>query len=560
MQPLRRRLFIVILAIAALAVALVTLHQYRRVERARKADERAGQMERVAEEATRAREQALRLQQQAEARAREKQARIARERQEQADREAAARAEEERRAAQAERDLQEQRRREAERAREERERRLTEQERQAEQERLATERENARLEEERRRSAELEARRKDELAAEEEARAQEAAAQVPKEPDDDTPEVETETTVDAVPKTRGWRVAGDIRPIMDGIREEARDGSSDSQIAPGIRARIGASFGITKNLHLGTRLAGTGFLGDFNPEFVRPGDVRDSSELGGGEFTFDQLYFLWKRVDRFDIAIGRLQTRFVLRGGVYAKSLDRNDSNNWRVTWTDGLQATLRTGGWTSNLVLQRNTRGGTGSIRRDPLDFDDDGARNTYFLGFENRERWGPLVQRAFDISYLPSSLLKDGEPEGRRTDYWGLVGRLMVRWPPEKEGLRLRAGAEIGYAPETPTAEAKGLPGTGDADGLAWDVVISAMDFAPGHSIGVNYGLTGAGWLLSPQFRPNEELIEIRHMWRPERLPLLESRIRRRQELDPLVDSAQRRTQYDFFVRLTWRFTLKE
>ena len=94
----------------------------------------------------------------------------------------------------------------------------------------------------------------------------------------------------------------------------------------------------------------------------------------------------------------------------------------------------------------------------------------------------------------------------------------------------------------------------------GLAWNVVISAIDFAPAHSIGVNYGRTGAGWLLSPQYRPNEELIEIRHMWRPERFPLLESRIRRRQELDQLVDTIQRRTQYDFFVRLTWRFTIKE
>jgi hypothetical protein len=118
-------------------------------------------------------------------------------------------------------------------------------------------------------------------------------------------------------------------------------------------------------------------------------------------------------------------------------------------------------------------------------------------------------------------------------------LVGRLAVRWPPEAEGLRLLAG---------------------DADGLAWNLVASATDFAPGHSIGVNYGRTGAGWLLSPQYRPNEELIEIRYMWRPERFPQFEPRIRRRQELDQLVDTARKRTQYDFFVRLTWRFTIKD
>jgi hypothetical protein len=169
-------------------------------------------------------------------------------------------------------------------------------------------------------------------------------------------------------------------------------------------------------------------------------------------------------------------------------------------------------------------------------------------------------IVQRAFDVSYLPDSLLKDGEPDGRRTDYWGMVGRLMVRWPPETDGLALLAGTEIGYAPETPTNIAKDIPGVGDADGLAWNIVASAIDFVENHSIGINYAQTGAGWLLAPQYRPNEELIELRYMWRPERslLPLFEPRIRRRQELNQLVDTVQKRTQYDFFIRFTWRFTL--
>ena len=559
MQPLRKRWFITIVVLAAVVVALVSLHQYRRPERARKADERSEQMEREAEEAARAREQVLRLQQQAEALAREKQARIERQRLEQIEREAASRAE---------RVLQEQRRRAAERAREEREQRLAEQERQAEQQRLAAERENARLEEERRRRAELEtrqeaeerARRKAELAAEEEARAGAAAVQVPEEADDDTPDVETETTVSMGLLKKGWKVSGDLRPIMDGLREESRDGSTESDAAPGIRARIGVDFGITRWISVGTRIAGTGFAGNFNPNFILPGNLEDDSELESGTIGFDQLYLRWQRKESFSLAVGRLQTRFQLRGGVYAKSLDRNNSHNWRVNWTDGLQATLKTGDWRTSFVFQANPRSGPTGVRRYPLDFDDDGARLTYFLASENFERKGVLVQRAFDINYLPASLLKDGEPDGRRTDYWGLVGRLMCVWPPEKEGLRLRAGPEIGYAPETPTYEAQNLPGSGDVSGLAWNVVISAIDFAPAHSIGVNYGRTGAGWLLSPQYRPNEELIEIRHMWRPERFPLLESRIRRRQELDQLVDTIQRRTQYDFFVRLTWRFTIKE
>ena len=55
------------------------------------------------------------------------------------------------------------------------------------------------------------------------------------------------------------------------------------------------------------------------------------------------------------------------------------------------------------------------------------------------------------------------------------------------------------------------------GDADGLAWNVTVSIMDFVPKHSIGINYAGTDAGWLVSPEYRNNERLTEIRYMWRP-------------------------------------------
>ena len=381
------------------------------------------------------------------------------------------------------------------------------------------------------------------------------------EDDDDTPEVETESTIDGVEAKRGWRFAGDLRPIYDYFDLEARDGGTVSDDVFGARLRIGAEWGITKQVHIGTRLAGRCFVDDCDLEFVMESATPASNGLEDGQFTLDQLYVHGFKKERFDLAAGRLQTRFVLRGGVYGKSLDRNDSNNVNVTWTDGIHATYRGFyGWASHFVLQRNARDGTGSIRRGLLDFDDSGARNTYFLGFENIERWGPVVQRALDVSYLPDSLLKDGDPDGRREDYWGLVGRLTVRWPQRSEGPRLRAGMEVGYAPERPTAEAVDLDGSGDVDGLAWDVVVSAMGFAPGHSIGLNYGRTGPAWFLSPQFRPNEELIEIRYQWRPARLPLLEFRVRRRQDLDQLVGTLQKGNVLDGYVRLTWEFTIKD
>jgi hypothetical protein len=370
--------------------------------------------------------------------------------------------------------------------------------------------------------------------------------------------VETESTIDEKVARRAWKISGDVRPIVDALFEESRDGTDESDAAPGVRARIGANFGITGNLRVGTRIAGSGFVGNFNPNFILPGGDVSNSDLDTGTFTFDQLYLLWQRQDRFSFAIGRLQTRFQLLGGVYAKSLDRNNSNNWRVNWTDGLQATINTGGWTSNLVVEVNPDDGPSGVRRPPLDFDDNGARYSYFLGFENTARWGTVVQRAFDISLLPASLLKDGDPDGRRTDYWGFVGRLVFVWPPATEGLRIRAGTEMGYAPETPTHGGVDLSGSGDVSGFAWNVVISAMEFAPGHNIGINYARTGAGWLISPQYRPNEELIELRWQWLTWKIPLFETRIRLRTDLDQQIDTARQRTQWDIYIRATWRFTL--
>ena len=299
------------------------------------------------------------------------------------------------------------------------------------------------------------------------------------------------------------------------------------------------------------------YVDDCNLEFVLDSTPSTNSGLKGGEFTFDELYLHWFRTERGSFAVGRLQTRAVLRSGVYAKSLDRNNSNNVNVNWTDGFLAIYRAqNGWRSSFVLERNDSDGASSIRHGPLDYNDSEARNTFFAGFENIDSWRLVVQRAFDVSYLPNSLLVDGNVNGRREDYWGLVGRLAMRWPQRSEGIRLRSGLEIGYAPETPTAQAVNLEE--DADGLAWDVVVSVMDFLPDHSIGVNYAQTGSGWYLSPQFRPNEELLELRYQWRPAHFPLLEIRIRERQDLQQETTAIRKRHEIDGYIRLTWEFNL--
>ena len=374
------------------------------------------------------------------------------------------------------------------------------------------------------------------------------------EADDDTAVVDTETTADPVLERDKLKVTGDVRFLLDYFDIDFRDGNGlgDSDFAG--RVRLRSQFGLTHDLRLGARLAGLGLASGFDPEFIFQPDAPGGG-LESGQFTFDELYALWTRGDHLSIAAGRIQTRFVLRGGVFARSLDRNDSNNVRVTWTDGVQATYRAdNGWTGNFILQYNGKNGPGSVRRSPLDFSDPASRVSWFAALQSLEQKGPIVQRTLSVSYLPQSLRVDGLSSERREDYWVFTGRLALRWPQKATGTRVRGGVELGYAPTTPSSVGANLDRS--ADGLAWNVVVSLMDFAPNHNIAVNYGQTGAGWLLSPHFAPNEESTELRYQWRVRPAVLIEARLRVREDLVRESDAVRRSRVVDAFVRLTSSF----
>ena len=107
-------------------------------------------------------------------------------------------------------------------------------------------------------------------------------------------------------------------------------------------------------------------------------------------------------------------------------------------------------------------------------------------------------------------------------------------------------------------PTRQAVNTGTSGDADGLAWNVSASLMEFARDHSVGLLYGRTGAGWLLSPQYRDNEEQIELRWSWRPTPDLVIDARVRRRRELRRLATATQRAEALDVFVRATLRYNV--
>ncbi len=370
--------------------------------------------------------------------------------------------------------------------------------------------------------------------------------------------MDTQSSVDDVEAKVGWSLGGDFRGLYSSMDEDARDGSSaDSNDIIG-RLRTEATWTFTPSLRASARLAGSCTDDDCSLDFVMDSAISGTT-LERGKITFDELFLHFFQSDRFDVAIGRLQTKLVTRAGVFSKSLDRADSDNAAINWTDGFHGSMRhANGWESHVILQHNSPDGASNVRRGPIDFSSSDARITYVFALENVQPLGPIVQRAFDINYLPSSLLKDGTVSGRVKDYWGIVGRIAAEWPRDSDERRLRIAGEVGYAPETPTEAALDLGSGGDAGGLAWNVAVSLMDFFPGHDLGVNYGRVDPGWLLSPDFTDNEEQTEVRYRWIAGETITLELRARQRRDLERLASAVQKRDRFDVFLRVTWRFSL--
>ena len=374
-------------------------------------------------------------------------------------------------------------------------------------------------------------------------------------------EIDVQGSIDDVENRKGFSFDGDLRAgyVFEG--EDFQDlefGQTDVFRA---RWRLRSIWGFSERFRGVMRVAGVCSSDECSPEFILQPNVPTSASIEDGQVTIDSMFFQWYRTEKFDVAVGRMETKMVARGGVYAKSLDRNDSNNLRVNWTDGLHSTYKAeNGWESNLILQYNSSDGPSNVRREPLDFSSSKSRLSYFLGFENLQSWRRLIQRGLDITYMPSSLRTNGLTSSTLDDYWGIVVRAAWRWPVRTEGWRLRLSSEAGYAPNTADKFAVGIVGTGETNGLAWNFTASVMDFLPGHSIGINFAETEAGWLLSPQYGDNERLMEIRYMWRPRDRMTLDIRGRWRDDLHQRLLEDPGLDRFDFYMRLTWAFQLGE
>ncbi len=369
---------------------------------------------------------------------------------------------------------------------------------------------------------------------------------------------------DAVNQEGFFSYGGDLRAAYNWEDQSFRDGSSDRDDNLTSRLRFGMKFSPLENFRVNGRVAVRCDTQDCDPGVDLRGDDDDGT-IDNGTVTLDEMFVQWFRTERFNIALGRLQTRFVTRGGVFAKSLDRNNSSNTNITYTDGIHATINPGngkGWVVNYIAEYNDEDGATTTRREPISYAKDSSKISHFIALDNNQRWGYIVQRGLDITYLPNALQVDGTETGEIEDYWGFVGRMAARFPLGTGLQRLQVGGEFGYAPDTPTEQAVDIDLEGgendDTSGIAWAVSASIMDAWPNHSFGVLYGKTGAGWLLSPQYRNNESLTELRYIWRPESDVQIDARLRYRKETNRIASSDQRAEEWQFFVRGTVRYSV--
>lgn len=345
--------------------------------------------------------------------------------------------------------------------------------------------------------------------------------------------------------------SGDIRFGYYGYERDERNGSESDDDMLRLRARAGLLWTINDTWSFKGRYAARMHNKDNNSGWVRPfeGLSPGASSIAPGESTLDE-FFVRARYGRWDHRIGRFQTNNRLIG-VASKSFSRTNSTSWDVGYTDGIQSVYRTDrGVNITALLEYNDKDGTANLRRSPLGFADSSSRTTAYVSIDAQDNSGLWAQRSIDVTFIPAALYYNGIASGQKRDYLAFSGRLATQVS-LRDDMKLVTGAELAWAPETQRNHVAALPGNGNTDSFSWHLSANIMDLVPGHSIGLVYGETEAGWLLSTDFQANSTLVELRYAWEPLNGHLLEARVREREDLNLLRNAQRKRSETDVYLR---------
>jgi hypothetical protein len=159
--------------------------------------------------------------------------------------------------------------------------------------------------------------------------------------DDSTGSIESVHDAQGIFQRRGWNLSGDLRAGYVRSETENPDGSQNTSSDWRARLRYGGTRNINDWLVFNSRLAVACTSKECDPELSLDPSETAVLSVDQGTITFDELYLHAYRTERFDVAVGRLQTKFTTHAGVFAKSLDRNNSNAFNINWTDGVHGAI---------------------------------------------------------------------------------------------------------------------------------------------------------------------------------------------------------------------------
>ena len=353
-----------------------------------------------------------------------------------------------------------------------------------------------------------------------------------------------------------WTTSGDIRFGYVASETTARSGAGSDADSLRARIRLRLRGELGGGWHFSGRAAARLDSEQDGGEFWMRSYAPGPAGLEDGQGTIDEAYLEYRPAEApWRLRVGRFQAAWGL-DDVMKKSLDQNDSTNFDITWTDGAWLQWRPNDdWTTHFILRHNDRRGpTGTLRR-PLGFSDGDSRLGVLAVAESKTAIGPLIQRAVTLNWLPSALHPYGVADPRTEDYLAVTAKATAQWPLGEGGTKLRLGGELGYAPDTPRRETMNS-GTGSADSLSWQASLNLMDILPRHDLGIVYGRVADGWLISSDFRPNDELVEVRWVWQASPDWQIDARLRRREEIDLPAGTSRARRDDDLYLRATLRF----
>jgi len=349
---------------------------------------------------------------------------------------------------------------------------------------------------------------------------------------------------------------GDARFGYYSLDRDENDGSQDKTDELRLRIRPGIKAKFNDILSARIRLAGRYSTDERNNEHFEIFSSITGDGLRRGESTIDELFVAYQPTSKLGLRVGRMQSKIEL-AGVAKKSLDRNNSPNTDISWTDGVYLKYAlSSDWKAHFLVQYNDASGATEVRRSPLNFSDDDSRISYFVALVSNKKSGAFVQRTVDVTYIPSALRTDNSATGRIDDYIAFVGRVAARWPMGENGMKFLLGGELGYALNTQTEAASSIGGSTDAGGVATQVTFNVIDFIPTHGFGLVLARADAGWLLSPDFRNNNTLLEGRYKWQLDKKNKFEARLRQREDIKQLTTKTEKRSDLDLYIRYTYKF----